>query len=64
MNTETQKSVPSSTYAREPLVEGLDFYYDNGLMVLTARFLRRRGNCCSNDCRHCPYEDSIYCKSK
>ncbi|MFM8440566.1 MAG: DUF5522 domain-containing protein, partial [Acidobacteriota bacterium] len=23
-----------------------------------------RGNCCSNDCRHCPYEDSIYCKSK
>lgn len=25
-------------------------------MVFTARFLARRGYCCGNGCRHCPYE--------
>ncbi len=39
-----------------PLVEGLDFYFEDGLMVLTARYLLNRGYCCGNDCRHCPYE--------
>jgi len=39
-----------------PLVEGLDFYFDGALMVLTARYLLNRGYCCDNNCRHCPYE--------
>jgi hypothetical protein len=26
-----------------------------GLFVLTAAFLARRGTCCDNGCRHCPY---------
>src|SRR5436309_1435414 len=45
--------------AKEPstLVEGTDFYYDKGLMVLTAHFLRKRGFCCGSGCRHCPYPD-------
>ena len=34
-----------------------DFYFENGLMVLTAGFLRKRGYCCDNGCRHCPYPD-------
>ncbi|MBA2731841.1 MAG: hypothetical protein H0U54_02995 [Acidobacteria bacterium] len=38
-----------------PLIEGEDYYLENGLFVLTARFLLRRGYCCGNDCRHCPY---------
>lgn len=34
-----------------------DYYYDeNGLMVLTERYLRSRGYCCENRCRHCPYK--------
>lgn len=38
-------------------IEGKDFYYDdNGLMVLTAAYLKRRGHCCHSDCRHCPYK--------
>lgn len=37
------------------LTEGRDFYYENGLIVLTAEYLRRRGYCCGNICRHCPY---------
>jgi len=39
----------------EPLKEGEDYYFEDGLMVLTARYLLRRGYCCEKGCRHCPY---------
>ncbi len=39
------------------LVEGRDYYLENGLMVLTAYFLKQRGYCCGNDCRNCPYKE-------
>lgn len=39
------------------LVEGRDYYVENGLMVLSESYLRRRGYCCHNGCRHCPYPD-------
>ncbi len=32
-----------------------DFYFDAGLVVFTASYHRRRGYCCENNCRHCPY---------
>lgn len=32
-----------------------DVYFDRGLMVFTAAFHLRRGYCCANGCRHCPY---------
>ena len=32
-----------------------EFYLDNGLFVLTERYLKRRGTCCGNGCRHCPF---------
>lgn len=38
------------------LAEDLDYYFENGLMVLTEHFLRNRGYCCGNRCRHCPYD--------
>jgi hypothetical protein len=41
-----------------PLIEGSDFYWESGLMVLTGDYLRRRGYCCESGCRHCPYGDS------
>ena len=43
---------------RQPLllVEGEDYYFENGLMVLTARYHLRRGYCCEQGCRHCPYD--------
>mgnify|MGYP006163485223 CR=1 FL=1 len=40
---------------REPFNEGEDYYFEDGLMVLTARYLLRRGYCCEQGCRHCPY---------
>ena len=39
------------------LVENEDYYLDHGLMVLTARYHRRRGYCCEQGCRHCPYTE-------
>ena len=37
------------------LVENEDYYMDNGLMILTALHHLRRGYCCEQGCRHCPY---------
>lgn len=37
------------------LGEGVDYYLENGLYVFTASYLLRRGFCCDNNCRHCPY---------
>lgn len=36
--------------------EGVDFYFnEQGLMVLTAAFLKKRGYCCRNKCSNCPW---------
>ena len=38
------------------LSEGDDFYLTKeGYRVMTAKYLRERGYCCGNGCRHCPY---------
>ena len=37
------------------LTEGRDYYLEGGVMVFTASYLQRRGYCCGNGCRHCPY---------
>jgi len=33
-----------------------DFYYENGYRVMTKSYHIRRGYCCGNGCRHCPYQ--------
>ena len=38
-----------------PLIENVDFYIENGFYVFTEHYLRERGYCCENACRHCPY---------
>ncbi len=43
---------------KKRLEEGRDFYFEGGLMVLTAHYLLSRGYCCGNGCRHCPYPSS------
>ncbi|MBC6991244.1 DUF5522 domain-containing protein [Hymenobacter sp. BT491] len=33
-----------------------DYYFTpEGLMVFTEQYHRRRGSCCKNACRHCPW---------
>jgi len=41
-----------------PLVKG-DYYIENGLMVFTEQYHLKRGFCCKNDCRHCPYRATL-----
>jgi hypothetical protein len=42
--------------AQEELREGEDYYFnEDGFMVFTAAYLLKRGYCCENGCRHCPY---------
>jgi hypothetical protein len=53
MATEQKKSVESAS--GEPLVEGIDYYVENGLYVFTAHYLLKRGYCCQSGCRNCPY---------
>lgn len=39
------------------LTEGEDFYYnDEGYIVLTEKFHLKKGFCCGNGCKHCPYD--------
>lgn len=39
----------------EALVEGEDYTVEDGLLVFTAAYHLKRGYCCGNGCRHCPY---------
>lgn len=33
-----------------------DYYFENGLMVMTEQYHLKRGECCGSKCRHCPYD--------
>lgn len=36
--------------------EGVDYYFaEGGLMVFTEQYHLKRGYCCKNECRHCPW---------
>lgn len=44
--------------SRTPLRKDIDFYLENGNIVLTRAYHLKRGRCCGSNCRHCPYEQS------
>ena len=37
-------------------VDPSHYYMENGFKVFTEAYHLARGNCCGNDCRHCPYD--------
>ena len=38
------------------LIEGIDYYVnEDGLYVFTREYHLKRGYCCKNKCRHCPW---------
>lgn len=39
----------------DKLIENIDYYIENGRYIFTEHYLRKRGSCCRNGCRHCPY---------
>lgn len=45
-----------NNFSSKPNIEPDDFYKtDEGFIVFTAKYLLKRGYCCQNGCRHCPY---------
>ena len=50
-----QWETETETETEQTFVEGIDFYFDEGMMVLTRKYLLDRGTCCDNNCRHCPF---------
>lgn len=36
--------------------ENIDYYLENGLVILTEYYHQKRGFCCGNGCRHCAFE--------
>lgn len=43
----------------ESLIEGIDYYLEDGKYVFKTWFHLKRGYCCENGCRHCPYKQEI-----
>jgi hypothetical protein len=41
---------------KQPLVEGVDYYWDGNLVVFTEKYHQERGYCCGMGCKHCPYD--------
>jgi hypothetical protein len=60
MSTVTERVKEEEESAK--FVEGKDYYFEDGMMVLTAGFLLNRGYCCNNGCRHCPYTSDDHSK--
>ena len=58
--TEPVVPQPASTeraaLSREP-PRPEDFYMEGPYLIFTAAYHLRRGYCCTNDCRHCPYKE-------
>jgi len=52
---EGQPAAAGNPDMKPPLAEGEDYYREGSAMVFTAAYLLRRGFCCGNGCRHCPY---------
>jgi hypothetical protein len=45
-----------SGFGKKAEMDSEDYYYsDQGYLVFTAKYLLKRGYCCQNGCRHCPY---------
>jgi hypothetical protein len=53
---ESEPATVGNQKSLSELKEGEDYYVEGGAMVFTAAYHLKRGYCCENACRHCPYE--------
>ena len=42
---------------QKPKLKSDEFYWEDGKMVMTEVYHKRRGACCNNQCKHCAYKD-------
>ena len=52
---ESNEPKPKGNQEFIPLEQGDYYLNEEGLMVFTAQYHLRRGYCCGNGCKHCPY---------
>jgi len=41
------------------LINNVDYYIEGERVIFTALAHIKRGQCCGNGCRHCPYQKNI-----
>jgi hypothetical protein len=41
---------------KKEFIEGIHYYLENGLIIMTEKYHIERGQCCGSGCKHCPYE--------
>ena len=41
---------------QKPKLKSDEFYWEDGKMVMTEVYHKRRGFCCNNGCKHCAYK--------
>ncbi|HLC62978.1 MAG TPA: DUF5522 domain-containing protein [Candidatus Nanoarchaeia archaeon] len=46
------------------LVENEDYYFEDGKLVFTSKYLKDRRYCCESGCRHCPYKQPFFLERK
>jgi len=51
------EGAPRGSGRAPKLVQGVDYYLENGNFVFTAHYHLKRGFCCNSGCRHCPYKE-------
>ncbi len=49
-------NIANKLASQSSLIPQLDYYIENGYWVFTEWHHLKRGNCCNNGCRHCPYK--------
>lgn len=61
---ENDPDKPSDDRIERLGLEPGDYYLtEEGWLVFTAQYLLKRGYCCGNGCRHCPYGHAAVGKS-
>ncbi|WP_460634286.1 DUF5522 domain-containing protein [Larkinella harenae] len=50
----------ATTHSKKLQIEGLDdedyYFNEQGYLVFTEAYHLKRGYCCKNGCKHCPYK--------
>ncbi len=53
-----QLSFAASFSSHNPLIENLDYTMQNNYMVFSRWFFLKRGTCCKNNCKNCPFKNT------
>jgi hypothetical protein len=44
---------------KKEFIKDIDYYLEDGFVIFTESYLKEKGECCGNNCRHCPYEKPV-----